>query len=165
MVMNTQQYGHTRRQSGAIQIEKGVPRPPAPQGGAPVQPRPCQHPAVRGLIAKVRARRIQFQRAGGTLADLRDFMPDKYWQLRHCEWMLAGAIECEAWEEAPIHAGGMMWTWENALRDLHKVRSPCWLEIHRANSRRMIEDVGTWDATNWPGENVEAPLEPMLATA
>jgi hypothetical protein len=124
-----------------------------------------QHPQARSWVAKVRARRIQFERAGGTLDYLRDFMPDKYWQLRHCEWMLAGAIENEAWEEVPIHAGGMMWTWENALRDLHKVRSPCWLGIHRVNSRRMIDDIGTWDAANWPGEAVEASNTPMLATA
>lgn len=89
-----------------------------------------QHPVVRSFLAKVRSRRIQFERAGGTLAYLRGFMPDKYWQLRHCEWMLAGAIKNEAWEEVPTHAGGLMWTWENALRDLHKVRSQCWLEIH-----------------------------------
>ena len=124
-----------------------------------------QHSVVSSFIAKVRARRIKFERAGGTLAYLRDYLSEQYWQLRDCEHLLNAAIEQEAWEEVPIHAGGMMWTWENALRDLRKVRPPDILESRRRNSRRMIEHLGTWDSTNWPGETVEATVERVLATA
>jgi hypothetical protein len=117
-----------------------------------------KHPNASKWVSKVRARRVKYVRAGGTFDHLRDFDPEKYQLMRHCEWLLIGAIKYEAWEEVSIHAGGIMWTWDNALHDLHKRREEWWLSTRRANARASfaLYDPEAWSYTNWPGEAVDA---------